>query len=151
MVGCGGSSTSTSPTSTSTSRTLSPSAYSSELRKLGDTLAPELAAVEASTGDFSRVESNVGRGQASLRAAAARLSALDLAPDVRADNAVLVTSLRAFATELDRLKQAARRRDARKVAAANGAVLGSAPLQAMMGAARDLRAKGYDLGALGGA
>jgi hypothetical protein len=148
LVGCGGSTTSSS--STSTAPQLSRSAYSSHLQKVGATLTTELNTLGKSFGAFSRIENNVGRGQGALRAAAADLSGLNVPPDARVDNRTLVKGLREFATELDKLKQAAAGHDAKQVAAVDRGIDSSPPLQAMMGAIRDLQAKGYKLGALGG-
>jgi len=68
--------------------------------------------------------------------------------DARADNAKLVSGMRAFAAQLTRMQDAASRHDLEAVVAADRAADRSPAVKAMMAAVADLRRKGYKLGRL---
>jgi hypothetical protein len=127
---------------------LSRAAYSAELQQVGTSLVTALNSLGQRAGDYQRIETHVAVGQAALRRAAARLAASTPPMDARADNAKLVSGMRAFAAQLTSMQDAASRHDLEAVVAADRAADRSPAVKAMMAAVADLRRKGYKLGRL---
>jgi hypothetical protein len=149
LTGCGSSNVSNGAESKPTTVTpLSKAAYSAELEQVGTRLVTALNTFGKKFSSFKRIETSVGRGQAALKQAAARLAATTPPADARADNATLVSGLRSFALKLTNLRDAATRRNLKAVMAADRAIDHSPAVRAMMAAVADLQHKGYKLGQL---
>src|SRR5439155_18181813 len=96
------------PTATAESHhPLSKAAYSLQLQHVGKSLVAALNTLGQKPTDFKRIETNVGRGQAALKEAAARLAAITPPSDARSDNSKFVSGMRYFAAQLTKLKTAA--------------------------------------------
>jgi hypothetical protein len=151
LAGCGDLSSSSSSTTGSRPAALQPlskAAYGTELQQVGRSLVAALNTLGQKPTEFKRIENNVGRGQASLREAAARLVATTPPLDARADNAKLVGGLRYFAAQLPKLKTAAAQHNVKGVIAFDRTLDRSPAMRATMAAASDLQRKGYKLGQL---
>ena len=118
LAACGGSK-STDGSTASAAQPLSKAAYSTELQQVGTSLVTALNTFGKKFSSFKRIEASVGRGQAALKQAAARLAATTPPADARADNANLVSGLRSFAAQLANLKTAATRHNRAAVTAAD--------------------------------
>jgi ABC-type glycerol-3-phosphate transport system substrate-binding protein len=151
LAACG-SSTSTSHSAdrsrTTAAQPPSKAAYSAELQQVGTRLVTALNSFGKKFSGFKRVETSVGRGQAALNGAAARLAATTPPADARADNAKLASGLRDFAAQLTKLRTAAAHHNLQSVVAADRSLDRSPAVKAMMAAAADLQRKGYKLGQL---
>jgi hypothetical protein len=149
LAACGGSNSSQPGTgSTNAAQPLSKAAYNVELQQVGTSLVSALNTFGKKFSSFKRIETSVGRGQAALNQAAARLAATTPPANARSDNAKLVSGMRSFAAQLATLKTAASSHDLKAVTAADRSLDRSAAIRAMMAAAADLQRKGYKLGQL---
>jgi hypothetical protein len=149
LAACGGSNSSRSGQgSTTAAQPLSKAAYSVELQQVGTSLVSALNTFGKKFSSFKRIETSVGRGQAALNEAAARLAAITPPVNARSDNAKLVAGMRSFAAQLVKLKTAASHRKLTAVIAADRSLDRSPAVRAMMAAAADLQRKGYKPGQL---
>jgi ABC-type glycerol-3-phosphate transport system substrate-binding protein len=151
LAACGGSKSSSQAgdgSKTTKGQPLSKTAYSAELQQVGTSLVAALNTFGKKFSNFKRIETSVGRGQAALEHAAARLAATTPPADARADDTKLLSGMRYFATQLTKLKTAATHHNLQAVTAADGSLDRSPAVEAMMAAAADLQRKGYKLGQL---
>lgn len=118
------------------------------LQAVGNQLVDVVNLVSQRPPQFSLIVRNVGRAQQTLRASARALASLMVPMNAMADNRQLVTGLRSFASYLAKLRLAARRHNARQIAAFDQTLGRSPALQSILRAARNLEAKGYKLGVL---
>jgi hypothetical protein len=88
----------------------------------------------------------VVEAQDALRDAAGELEAVDPPEDVRAEHAQIAEGMRAYADDLDVLREAAERGDERAIASFNERVGENAAVKRIAEAAERMKFKGYDLG-----
>jgi hypothetical protein len=105
----------------------------------------------ASTRDVPAADlaARIEAAQGELRDAADRLSAVKPPTDVRLQNQALVDGMRAYAGNLDVLRRAAERQDARAVARFNAGLGANTAILQIAEAAEEMTFQGYDLGAIG--
>jgi len=88
----------------------------------------------------------VGDAQDELREAADALEDLDPPEDVVAENAQIAQAMRAYADDLDALREAAERGDSAAIENFSSRVATNDAIVQMMEAAERVKFKGYDLG-----
>lgn len=84
--------------------------------------------------------------QAQLREAASALESRDPPEDAEAENAQIAQGMRAYAEDLDPLREAAKRGDERAVEDFNARIGQNRSVKLIAEAAESLKFKGYDLG-----
>ena len=88
----------------------------------------------------------VEAAQDELRAAADDLDGVEPPEDVAKENERLVAGMRAYADQLDAVREAAEDGDAEKLDELSSALGRSEPVEEMAEAAEQMKFKGYDLG-----
>lgn len=88
----------------------------------------------------------VEEAQAALRKAADELEGTDAPADVEAEHAQIVEGMRAYAEDLDRLRNAAERGDQATIADFNARIATNRSVVLIASAAEQMKFKGYDLG-----
>lgn len=88
----------------------------------------------------------VEAAQAQLREAASALESVEPPSEVEAENRQIVAGMRAYADDLDRLRNAAERRDQRTIDDINARIQQSESVEQIASAAESMKFKGYDLG-----
>jgi hypothetical protein len=88
----------------------------------------------------------VEAAQEQLRDAAAKLEDVEPPEDVAAENRQIVEGMRAYAEDLDRLRNAAERGDTRTIEDFNARIAQNESVEQIASAAEAMKFKGYDLG-----
>jgi hypothetical protein len=88
----------------------------------------------------------VEAAQAQLREAASTLEGVEPPTEVEAENTQIVAGMRAYAEDLDRLRNAAERGDQRTIDDINARIAQSESVEQIAAAAEAMKFKGYDLG-----
>jgi hypothetical protein len=96
--------------------------------------------------DPRELADRVGDAQDELRDAAGELEDVDPPEEVEAENAQIAESMRAYADDLDGLREAAERGDSTAISDFNSRVATNDAIVRMMEAAERLKFKGYDVG-----
>jgi uncharacterized lipoprotein len=107
---------------------------------------------EAFAGTNVAVEALAGRvgdAQDELREAADELEDTQPPQEVEAENAQIVVGMRAYAEDLDRLRNAAERGDERTIEDFNARIGRNESVEQIAEAAERMKFKGYDLGPIG--
>jgi hypothetical protein len=90
--------------------------------------------------------SRVGAAQNQLREAASTLENVEPPTEVEADNREIVEGMRAYAEDLDRLRNAAVRGDVKTIEDFNARIAQNESIGQIAEAAEEMKFKGYDLG-----
>ncbi len=88
----------------------------------------------------------IGKAQEELRAAADRLDDTSPPQEVEKENGEIVAGLRAYADDLEVLKEAAQRGDRKAIARFNNGVRSNPAIARIAEAAEEMKEKRYDLG-----
>jgi NAD(P)-dependent dehydrogenase (short-subunit alcohol dehydrogenase family) len=94
----------------------------------------------------SDLADRVGDAQDELRQAAGELEDVDPPDEVEAENAQIAEAMRAYADDLDGLREAAERGDSTAISDFNSRVASNDAIVSMMEAAERMKFKGYDVG-----
>jgi TolA-binding protein len=94
----------------------------------------------------SDLADRVGDAQHELRQAAGELEDVDPPDEVEAENAQIAEAMRAYADDLDGLREAAERADSTAISDFNSRVASNDAIVSMMEAAERMKFKGYDVG-----
>jgi hypothetical protein len=137
-AGCGGSSR------------LSKSAYEKKVSADGTAIKRAFEKISSNPTSLSALAKQVGDGQGELRKAADDLDAANPPKDVAKDNDDLVKGLRTLADGLEPLKKGAQNKDPNAVRKASTELSQSSALRQAQSATKDMKSKGYAIGALGG-
>lgn len=129
--------------------TLSKREYGQKVQSVGAQLLRTFRSVSGGSTGLSRLPAQLDKAGAALRSTAAQLDAVDPPRDARADNDLLVRGMRRLADAVDRLEQAAREKDAQKIAQTLQQLQRSSAIQDLQKATGDLARKGYSVGVLG--
>jgi len=138
LAGCGG------------SARLSKAQYEAKARKDGAAVAKTIATIDSGSSSLASLAKEVGVAETSVKAAADDLAEGQPPADAAADNAKIVAALRAIAVQLDKLKVAAAKGDLAAAQAAATNIQNAPEVKSAEAATKDLQAKGYDIGAIGG-
>jgi NAD(P)-dependent dehydrogenase (short-subunit alcohol dehydrogenase family) len=101
---------------------------------------------ETNVTDQGDLADRVEDAQDELRRAAGELEDVDPPDEVEAENAQIAESMRAYADDLDVLREAAERRDSTAVSDFSSRVASNDAIARMMEAAERMKFKGYDVG-----
>jgi hypothetical protein len=138
LAGCGG------------SKSLSKSAYEQKLQGDGKAVQQSVTALTKTTpSTLAELAKRVDVAEASVKTAADDLDSIKPPSDAVADNAAIVSALRAIQAGLERLKKAAASGDPAAAQKIAGQLASSPQLKAAEKAATDLKKKGYKVGVIG--
>jgi hypothetical protein len=139
LAGCGG------------SGTLSKSDYQTHLQQDGKPVQQTVTSLLAAKNitSLQQLATKADAAEAAVKAAADDLDSIKPPKDVAADNAALVTGLRAIQSGLEHLKKVATSGNIAAVLGAGTALESSGPVKAAETAIADLKKKGYSVGFLG--
>jgi hypothetical protein len=141
-AGCGG----------GNSDQLSKSDYEAKVKGIATDLQSSLQSLSTGNSkDLGAFESKVGTAQTKLQDAANKLKGLKPPDDAKADNTKLANGLNGLASAFTNLKQALAAKDVAKIQQRANEIQNLASAQDIRAAIADLKKKGYDLGAFGGA
>lgn len=101
---------------------------------------------ETNVDSTDELADRVEAAQEQLREAADRLEDLQPPEEVEAENAQIVQAMRAYAEDLDRLRNAAEQGDERTIEDFNARIAQNESVEQMAEAAERMKFKGYDLG-----
>jgi hypothetical protein len=101
---------------------------------------------ETNVASTKELAARVEAAQGKLRAAAAELEDVQPPKDVEAENTQIVEGMRAYADDLDRLRNAAARGDTRTIEDLNARIAQNESVEQIAEAAERMKFKGYDLG-----
>jgi hypothetical protein len=101
---------------------------------------------QTNVDDRDELAARVADAQDELRHAAGELEDVEPPDEVEAENAQIAESMRAYADDLDGLREAAERGDSTAISDFNSRVASNDAIVAMMEAAERLKFKGYDVG-----
>lgn len=110
----------------------------------------QTAFAETRGADGAELAARLGEAQRALENAAAALAALEPPADAQTANDRLEAGLRAYAEDLAPLRGALLAGDARAVELFNAQIASNDAIRQMTAAAAQLRASGYEIGALSG-
>lgn len=128
---------------------LSKSDYEQKLQSEGSQVKSAFAKVSGSPSSLDALAKQVGAAEDSLKNAADDLDEIKPPKDAEADNDKIVSALRALAGEMDKLKKAADKGDPKKAQEVSNAIGNSQAVKDADAATKDLKAKGYTVGAFG--
>lgn len=101
---------------------------------------------ETNVESTEELAGRVEAAQEQLREAASTLESLEPPEDVVAENTQIAAGMRAYAEDLDRLRNAAERGDQRTIDDINARISQSESVEQIAAAAEAMKFKGYDLG-----
>ncbi len=101
---------------------------------------------ETNVESTDELADSVEAAQEQLRDAADELEGVQPPEDVEAENAQIVLAMRAYAEDLDRLRNAAEQGDERTIEDFNARIAQNESVEQMAEAAERMKFKGYDLG-----
>jgi hypothetical protein len=137
VAGCGGSSR------------MSKSAYDAKLQADGKAVQASVAKISGNPSSLAELAKEVDAAEGAVTKAADDLDKAKPPADADADNTKIVTALRAIATQLEKLKKAAATGNPAAAQAAATAIRNSPEVKAAQAAIKDLKQKGYKVGAIG--
>lgn len=123
---------------------LTKSEYAEEVRSIYAGVQEAFARTNVT--DPSELAERVADAQEELRSAADELEDTQAPDDVEAEHAQVVQGLRAYADDLDRLRNAAERGDERTIEDFNARIAQNESVGLIAEAAESMKFKGYDLG-----
>jgi chromosome segregation ATPase len=131
---------------------LSKSQYEAKVKAIAGDLQTSLSALSTGNSkDLGAFEAKVGTAQAKLQDASNQLKGLKPPSEAQADNTKLANGLNGLASAFTNLKQALAAKDIAKIQQRANEIQNLASAQDIRAAIADLKKKGYDLGAFGGA
>lgn len=96
--------------------------------------------------EITELAARVEAAQDQLREAASTLEGVEPPTEVEAENRQIVAGMRAYADDLDRLRNAAERGDQRTIDDINARIQQNESVEQIAAAAESIKFKGYDLG-----
>jgi hypothetical protein len=136
VAGCGGSSR------------LSKADYEQKIQADGKAVQKVVSKINGSAS-LGSLATQIGAAEQAVKAAADDLDTIKPPQDAEADNKTIVLALRTIDTQLVRLQAAAKKGDIAAAQAAGAAIQNAPEIKAAQRAAKDLKQKGYKIGALG--
>jgi len=129
---------------------LSKAQYEQKIQADGKAVQEAAGAITSSGASLSGLAVKVAAAEKAAKAAADDLGSVKPPADAADDNAKIVTALRTIEVQLQKLAQAAKAGNTSAVQQAGLALQSSPEIKAAEAAAKDLKAKGYKIGVLGG-
>lgn len=139
LAGCGG----------GTAR-LSKAQYEARAKADGTIVQNAVVKISGTPTSLKELATQVDAAHKAVTRAADDLAAAKPPANAEADNAKIVAALRAIAVQLGKLEAAAKAGDAAAAFAAGRAVQNAPEVKQAEAATKDLKAKGYDIGVIGG-
>ena len=131
---------------------LSKSDYEAKVKAIAGDLQTSLSSLSTGNSkDLGAFETKVGTAQTKLQDASSKLKGLKPPDDAKSDNTKLANGLSGLASAFTNLKQALAAKDIAKIQQRANEIQNLASAQDIRAAIADLKKKGYDLGAFGGA
>jgi hypothetical protein len=128
---------------------LSKSDYEQKLQANGQNVKSAFAKVSGSPSSLDQLAKQVGTAKDALDKAADDLDSANPPKDAEADNDKIVAALRSLSKEMDKLKTAADKGDAKLAQQVEQDIGNSAAVKDADAATTDLKKKGYQVGAFG--
>jgi hypothetical protein len=138
VAGCGGSSR------------LSKAQYEAKAKADGNVVQAAVVKISGNPSSLAALAKEVDAAETAVKKAADDLGSAKPPANAEADNAKIVAALRAIAVQLEKLKKAAAAGDPAAAQAAATAIQHAPEIKSAQAAAKDLKAKGYDIGVIGG-
>ena len=138
LAGCGG------------SARLSKAQYEARAKADGTIVENAVVKISGNTTSLKELATQVTAAHKAVTRAADDLAAAKPPANAEADNAKIVAALRAIAVQLGKLEAAAKAGDTAAALAAGRAVQNAPEVKQAEAATKDLKAKGYDIGVIGG-
>jgi hypothetical protein len=139
LAGCGGG-----------SARLSKAQYEARAKADGTIVQNAVVKITGNPTSLKELATQVDAAHKAVTKAADDLAAAKPPANAEADNAKIVAALRAIAVQLGKLEAAAKAGDTAAALAAGRAVQNAPEVKQAEAAAKDLKAKGYDIGVIGG-
>jgi hypothetical protein len=138
-AGCGGGS----------SGRLSKAQYEQRIQADGKAVQDAASAIKSGGSSLAAIAVKVAGAEKATKAAAADLAGVKPPADIEDDNTKIVAALRKIDALLTKLEQAAKAGDVAAVEQTGLALQNSAEIKTADAAAKDMKAKGYKIGAIG--
>ena len=122
--------------------------YEQRVRSIYDEVRKAFQGTGTKVPSLDALAGRVRVAQQELRRAAEELSKLEAPKEIEEQNHEIAEGLDAYADDLDRLREAAARGDSRRVRVFEEGIPKNESIHRVEEAAEEIKAKGYDLGAL---
>lgn len=128
---------------------LSKAEYEARIQADGRNVQTAVQQISSSLGSLAQLAKHVAAAEVAARAAADDLAAAKPPEEVAVDNDKLVAALRTIVVQLQKLEQAAKAGDQFAAQQAATAIQGAPEVKAGQAAVKDMKQKGYKVGAIG--